>query len=186
MVYGSPPSEIAWPRTFGSPSKRVAPEALAEHGHARASGAVLVGAEGAAEPQGGAEQAEELARHAAGAKLLREVPSGEVDDAGVESGDGFGDRILLAVVLELGRRGVGARAFGLVLMKKTRRSAWGKARGRSNTALTTEKMAVLTPMPRVRAATAASAKAGLWEKMRRACRTSRSRVSGIALQCLED
>src|SRR6185369_10841456 len=63
----------------------------------------------------------------------------------------------------------------------TSRSGSGTGRGRSRTAFTTEKMAVLTPMPRVSAATAARANAGLWTKTRRACFTSRSRVSGIRL-----
>jgi hypothetical protein len=50
---------------------------------------------------------------------------------------------------------------GDVLMKTTIRSASGNDSGLSNTALTTEKMAVLTPMPSVSAATAASVNAGL-------------------------
>src|SRR5688572_17459651 len=57
------------------------------------------------------------------------------------------------------------------------RSESGYGSGRSRTAFTTEKIAVLTAMPRVSAATAAKAKAGLCTNMRRACLTSRTVVS---------
>ena len=50
---------------------------------------------------------------------------------------------------------------GEVFMKITRRSASGKGTGRSMTALTTEKIAVLAPIPSVKAAMAASVNAGL-------------------------
>src|SRR5579863_1425438 len=51
----------------------------------------------------------------------------------------------------------------------TRRSGSGKATGRRSTAFTTEKTAVLTPMPSVRAATAARVKAGRFANIRSDC-----------------
>src|SRR3954471_11135392 len=54
-------------------------------------------------------------------------------------------------------------------MNTTTRSASGTAIGLSSTALTTEKIAVLAPMPSVSAATAARVKAGLCANMRKEC-----------------
>ena len=54
-------------------------------------------------------------------------------------------------------------------MKTTTRSGSATATGFSSTALTTEKIAVLAPMPSVRAATAARVKAGLCANMRKEC-----------------
>jgi hypothetical protein len=66
-----------------------------------------------------------------------------------------------------------------VLRKMTRRSGSGKGTGRSITALTTEKIAVLAPMPRVNAATAASVKAGLCRNIRSDCFKSLTNASSM-------
>ena len=66
---------------------------------------------------------------------------------------------------------------GDVLMKTTTRSGSGNDSGLSKTALTTEKMAVLTPMPSVSAATAASVNAGLCRNIRRECLRSLKNAS---------
>ena len=69
-------------------------------------------------------------------------------------------------------------------MKITTRSGSGTATGFSSTALTTEKIAVLVPMPSVSAATAASVKAGLCANIRSACFKSCKSVSSMAIQRL--
>src|SRR5579872_7598782 len=58
---------------------------------------------------------------------------------------------------------------GDVLTKTTTRSGSGMPTGLNSTALTTEKIAVLAPMPSVMAATAASVNAGLWRNIRSEC-----------------
>jgi hypothetical protein len=62
-------------------------------------------------------------------------------------------------------------------MNSTRRSGSGTETGRSRTALTTEKIAVLTPIPRVSAATAASVNPGLCANIRSECFRSLKNVS---------
>ena len=62
-------------------------------------------------------------------------------------------------------------------MNITIRSGSGKGAGFSRTELTTEKMAVLVPIPSVRAAMAAAVKPGLCRKMRSECLTSWTSVS---------
>src|SRR6476646_6991978 len=64
-------------------------------------------------------------------------------------------------------------------MKTTTLSGSGTATGFSRIAFTTEKMAVLAPMPNVSAATAARLNAGLCTNIRSACFTSLSSVSSI-------
>jgi hypothetical protein len=54
----------------------------------------------------------------------------------------------------------GSDPCGNVVIKNTARSGSGAESGRRRTASSTEKIAVLAPIPRVRAATAASVKAG--------------------------
>src|SRR5262249_43788749 len=66
---------------------------------------------------------------------------------------------------------------GEVLMNTTTRSGSGRATGFSSTALTTEKIAVLAPIPSVSAATAARVKAGLCANMRSDCLRSRTNES---------
>src|SRR5579862_6337407 len=56
------------------------------------------------------------------------------------------------------------------------RSEWGYGRGASKTAVTTEKIAVLAPMPRARAATATVVKPGLAIKTRKEWRRSERRL----------
>src|SRR4051812_49141749 len=67
-------------------------------------------------------------------------------------------------------------------MNTTTRSASGTAIGFSSTALTTEKIAVLAPMPSVSAATAARVKAGLCANMRSDCLRSRRKDSILDLR----
>src|SRR5687767_15118043 len=62
-------------------------------------------------------------------------------------------------------------------MNITTRSGSGTATGFRRTALTTEKMAVLAPMPSVSAATAASVKAGLCANIRTECLRSLRKAS---------
>src|SRR4249919_1537033 len=62
-------------------------------------------------------------------------------------------------------------------MNITTRSGSGTATGLSSTAFTTEKIAVLAPMPSVRAATAARVNAGLCANMRRECLKSLTNAS---------
>src|SRR5687768_8586283 len=69
---------------------------------------------------------------------------------------------------------------GWTFMNITIRSASGKGSGLKSTAFTTEKMAVLAPMPKASAATAVMVKLGLCRNMRSACLRSLRRVS-IAL-----
>jgi hypothetical protein len=66
-------------------------------------------------------------------------------------------------------------------MNTTIRSGSGNDTGRSRTALTTEKMAVLAPMPSVRAATAASENAGVCQNIRSACLRSFREVSNMVV-----
>ncbi len=66
-------------------------------------------------------------------------------------------------------------------MKITNRSGSGTEAGLNSTAFTTEKIAVLVPMPSVSAATAASVKAGLWTNIRSACFRSCNRWSSMAV-----
>src|SRR5271169_1924040 len=56
---------------------------------------------------------------------------------------------------------------GRAVPKTTIRSGSGAETGFSRTELTTEKMAVLAPMPSARAATAVAVNAGVWRKIRR-------------------
>ncbi len=65
------------------------------------------------------------------------------------------------------------------------RSGSGAATGFNNTRLTTEKMAVLVPMPRVSAARAVRVKAGLRRKVRKEWRRS-ARKGGIILRLDEE
>src|SRR5437867_4389285 len=64
-----------------------------------------------------------------------------------------------------------------VFVNSTNRSGSGNGAGFSNTELTTEKIAVLVPIPSVRAATAAAVKPGLCRKIRSECRMSWRNVS---------
>src|ERR1017187_7941823 len=59
----------------------------------------------------------------------------------------------------------------------TMRSGSGKARGLSRTVLTTEKMAVLAPIPSASAEIAVAVKPGLWRSIRKACLRSIQKVS---------
>ena len=68
---------------------------------------------------------------------------------------------------------------GEVFRKITSRSASGNDTGRSSTALTTEKMAVLAPIPSVSAATAASVNAGLCRTIRSDCLRSLTNASSM-------
>jgi hypothetical protein len=69
-------------------------------------------------------------------------------------------------------------------MKTTTRSGSGTATGLSKTALTTEKMAVVAPIPKVSAAIAARLNAGLWANMRRECLRSLKKASSISMSRL--
>src|SRR5215204_4408064 len=66
-------------------------------------------------------------------------------------------------------------------MKTTRRSASGKGSCCFNEAVTTEKIAVLAPIPSVSAATAASVNAGLCRNMRSDCLRSLRKASMTGL-----
>src|SRR5262249_27474174 len=55
---------------------------------------------------------------------------------------------------------------------RTRRSEWGKGSGSRSTALTTEKIAVLAPIPRASTATAARVNPGLLARSLNPCRRS--------------
>src|SRR5215204_2334907 len=66
-------------------------------------------------------------------------------------------------------------------MKTTTRSASGTESGFNSTALTTEKIAVVAPMPSVSAATAASVNAGLCRNMRSECVRSLRKASMTGL-----
>src|SRR5580765_8978497 len=71
----------------------------------------------------------------------------------------------------------GPEPCGEVFMKNTRRSGSGNGTGLSSTASTTEKIAMLTPMPSANADTAASEKLGLRHSVRSASLISAIRVS---------
>src|SRR5262249_45281322 len=71
----------------------------------------------------------------------------------------------------------GNAAGGGVCQTRTRRSGLGKGRGSSSTALTTEKIAVLAPIPRASTATAARAKPGLLASSLSPCRRSCASVA---------
>src|SRR5262245_41387588 len=66
-----------------------------------------------------------------------------------------------------------------VVCRITRRSASGNVIGRSSTALTTEKIAVLAPMPRASADTAAAVKARLCQNIRSDCFRSLMKASMV-------
>src|SRR5579864_4693802 len=66
---------------------------------------------------------------------------------------------------------------GVAFMSCTMRSGWGYGSGFNSTVLTTEKMAVLAPMPRASAEIAVMVKPGLCRSMRSACFRSLSIVS---------
>src|SRR4051812_15032016 len=72
--------------------------------------------------------------------------------------------------------------FGDGLTKTTTRSGSATPTGFSSTAFTTEKIAVLAPMPSVSAATAASVNAGLCANMRSDCLRSRMKDSILDLR----
>ena len=64
-------------------------------------------------------------------------------------------------------------------MKRTTRSGSRTATGSSSTAFTTEKTAVVVPMPRVSAARAATVNEGLFANPRRECLRSFSQTSSM-------
>ena len=76
--------------------------------------------------------------------------------------------------------------LALVCRKTTSRSASGNGSVFSSTALTTEKIAVLAPIPRASAATAASVNPGLRRNRRSECRVSLARsaneITGVLQQ----
>src|SRR6185503_10653657 len=75
----------------------------------------------------------------------------------------------------------GPEPCGDVFMKNTRRSGSGKGTGLSRTVLTTEKIAVFTPMPNASAEIAAREKLGFRKRVRRACLMSAIRMSTVPL-----
>src|SRR5580704_9656003 len=79
--------------------------------------------------------------------------------------------------LYFGTDAAGPLPCGELFIRTTMRSGAGKGSGISRTVLMTEKMAVLAPIPRANAATAAAVKPGLWRSMRKACLRSAARVS---------
>jgi hypothetical protein len=133
---------------------------------------ILLLAERAAEHCLTAEQFEEVGGHLRRPQLLGKRSTGEIDHAEAEGRDILDDALLSPPVLELRRRG--RRLCGDVFMNSTRRSGLGNGIDLSRTVLTTEKMAVFTPIPNVKADTAASVNAGLWANIRRECLRSLS------------
>src|SRR5688572_5507497 len=78
-----------------------------------------------------------------------------------------------------------------MLMKNTMRSGSGNGSGFSRTALTTEKIAVLAPIPRANADTAAAVNTAFWRNIRSAClrscrksSTESSAVTGMPARTL--
>ena len=71
----------------------------------------------------------------------------------------------------------GVEPSGYAVMNATIRSLSGNGSGLSTTALTTEKIAVLAPIPSVSAATAAAVKPRFCQNIRRACFTSARKAS---------
>ena len=183
-VCGSPPSESALPRISGSLLSRSCQNAPAEIDDLVAARTVLFRGERAAEDGCAPNRRKKSAETRPAAQLLGKAAVGIVHEAVVERRRQLGDLGLPPEVRELRRRrGREPRALRPVLMKKTMRSASGNGSGRSRTALTTEKIAVLTAMPRVSAATAANAKAGLCTNIRRRM-SSRRGTSSRAFRVL--
>ena len=81
--------------------------------------------------------------------------------------------------MNLGTEPPGLAPFGDVLTNVTSRSGSGNGSGLSSTLFTTEKMAVLAPMPSVNAASAAAVKPGVCRNIRSECLRSRKK-SGMA------
>ena len=166
IVYGSPPSERALPMTVGIAAELALPQAVAQHHHVAAVGRVFLRREGAAQHHRRAEDAEVGFADVNAVDQLRPVAGDVESRAGeVVGGHVLEDAGLLPPDHELGNGGDRDASLRQVS------SAAGqcdrhrdKSSGFSSTAFTTEKMAVLAPMPSASAETAAMREARTLEK----------------------
>ena len=110
--------------------------------------------------------------------MFGKVAAGVVDNTGVNADTSCTHVGLRSPVHELGRRRAAGRSLAeTMFMKHHDPVRVREGHRRSITALTTEKIAVFTPMPSVSAAIAASVNAGLCANIRSECFRSLKMVS---------
>ena len=149
------------------------PEALADHRDARRAGAIFVGGERAADHRLQADRLEHLRRHEAADQPLGLIAAGQVEHRAAIDAEVLEDLVLLAPVLKIrprDRHRLARRASSPPSIMMRSMSAYGY--GRSITASTTLKIAVVAPMPSASVSMTTAVKPGALRSVRSAKRTS--------------